>query len=146
MWLDRRERPVGEQIAEEELKRLAVYHSLYGTTVLDLRYARSQGFSIEMCLRVGSDGTRKRMLLELRDVAPLDGPLRLFEGFDDFYLIDLCKRDPNRAIGRFEIHAFRDDDRFCFAFSEYQLTEYEEEAEPGATDNPDDAQRLREDH
>jgi hypothetical protein len=47
----------------------------------------------------------------------------LYVGFDIFHIIDRVKVDPWREVGRFEMHIFRDDDLFHFAFDSYEIEE-----------------------
>lgn len=120
-------------MTHDEVKRLSVFSSELSWQTEEIRFCRREFNIVEALFR--GHGKKEGSHLVLRMVMPEPAVVayELFMGFDVFHIIDRAKIEPQREVGRFEMHVFRDDDSFRFAFDSY---EFEEEANQAVQTTP----------
>lgn len=107
----------------DEIQQVSVYSSDLSWQTEELRFARRELNVVEIVFRGHGKKEGSRMTLRLSMPEPAIVAYELYLGFDIFHIVDLAKLEPWREIGRFELHIFRDDDAFRFAFDSYEIEE-----------------------
>jgi len=110
-------------MTRDEIQRLSVYSSGIGWQAAEVRFCRREVNVVEMLFRGGREKEGKVLLVSAVMPEPAIVAYELYVGFDHFHIVDLARANPQREVGRFEMHIFRDDGSFCFAFDSYDVEE-----------------------